>query len=44
MGLALMRLGLIIFSIIFSFNFAQKDKIYWNNQSTSVKVDVPIGA
>jgi len=30
--------------MLLNFNFSQGDKIYWNNQSTSVKVDVPIGA
>ncbi len=39
-----MRTIIISLSILFNFIFAQKDKIYWNNQSTSVKVDVPIGA
>jgi len=39
-----MRIIIISIFLLFNFIFTQKEKIYWNNQSTSVKVDVPIGA
>ena len=44
MGLVLMRIIIISIFLFFNFIFTQKEKIYWNSQSTSVRVDVPIGA
>ena len=39
-----MREIIITIFLLVNFIFTQKDKIYWNNQSTSVRIDVPIGS